>query len=130
MITIKNIAIKNFMSVGNVTQSINFIDKDLVLVLGENLDMGGNDSRNGVGKSTIVNALSYAFYGAALTNIRKDNLINKTNAKNMVVTLEFEKMSASFGMNLLPSGIFGAGFFVMTIPSCEFLFFCKIKYIL
>ena len=91
MIIIKNIAIKNFMSVGNVTQSINFIDKDLVLVLGENLDMGGNDSRNGVGKSTIVNALSYAFYGSALTNIRKDNLINKTNGKNMVVTLEFEK---------------------------------------
>ena len=91
MIIIKNIAIKNFMSVGNVTQSINFVDKSLVLVLGENLDMGGNDSRNGVGKSTIVNALSYAFYGAALTNIRKDNLINKTNAKNMVVTLEFEK---------------------------------------
>jgi DNA repair exonuclease SbcCD ATPase subunit len=78
------------MSVGNVTQSINFVDKDLVLVLGENLDMGGNDSRNGVGKSTIVNALSYALYGSALTNIRKDNLINKTNAKNMVVTLEFE----------------------------------------
>lgn len=91
MIIIKNIAIKNFMSVGNVTQSINFIDKDLVLVLGENLDMGGNDSRNGVGKSTIVNALSYAFYGSAITNIRKDNLINKTNDKNMVVTLEFEK---------------------------------------
>lgn len=91
MITIKNIAIKNFMSVGNVTQSINFIDKDLVLVLGENLDLGGNDSRNGVGKSTIVNALSYAIYGAALTNIRKDNLINKTNGKNMVITLEFEK---------------------------------------
>ena len=91
MITIKNIAIKNFMSVGNVTQSINFIDKDLVLVLGENLDQGGNDSRNGVGKSTIVNALSYAIYGAALTSIRKDNLINKTNGKNMAVTLEFEK---------------------------------------
>lgn len=90
MIIIKNIAIKNFMSVGNVTQSINFVDKDLVLVLGENLDMGGNDSRNGVGKSTIVNALSYALYGSALTNIRKDNLINKTNAKNMIVTLEFE----------------------------------------
>jgi len=79
------------MSVGNVTQSICFDDKDLVLVLGENLDQGGLDSRNGVGKSTIVNALSYAFFGTALTNIRKDNLINKTNAKQMVVTLEFEK---------------------------------------
>lgn len=91
MIIIKNIAIKNFMSVGNVTQSINFLGKELVLVLGENLDMGGNDSRNGVGKSTIVNALSYALYGSALTKIKVDNLINKTNAKNMVVTLEFEK---------------------------------------
>jgi DNA repair exonuclease SbcCD ATPase subunit len=59
-------------------------------VLGENLDLGGNDNRNGVGKSTIVNALSYALYGAALTNIKKDNLINKTNMKNMLVTLTFE----------------------------------------
>ena len=82
---------KNFMSVGNVTQSINFEDKSLVLVLGENLDLGGNDQRNGVGKSTIINALSYAFYGGALTNIRRDNLVNKTNGKQMMVTLEFEK---------------------------------------
>jgi DNA repair exonuclease SbcCD ATPase subunit len=91
MIVIKSITIRNFMSVGQVTQSINFENKDLVLVLGENLDLGGNDSRNGVGKSTIVNALSYALYGSALTNIRKDNLINKTNGKNMIVTLEFSK---------------------------------------
>lgn len=91
MITIKNITIKNFMSVGNVTQSIRFDDKSLVLVLGENMDLGGHDSRNGVGKSTIINALSYAFYGGALTNIRRDNLVNKTNGKQMMVTLEFEK---------------------------------------
>jgi DNA repair exonuclease SbcCD ATPase subunit len=91
MITIKNITIKNFLSVGQVTQSINLEHRDLVLVLGENLDLGGNDARNGVGKSTIVNALSYALYGVALTNIKKDNLINKTNGKNMLVTLDFEK---------------------------------------
>jgi DNA repair exonuclease SbcCD ATPase subunit len=78
------------MSIGNVTQSINFINNDLVLVLGENLDLGGNDNRNGVGKSTIVNALSYALYGSALTNIRKDNLINVSNMKHMLVTLTFE----------------------------------------
>lgn len=96
MITIKNITIKNFMSVGQVTQSINLENRDLVLVLGENLDLGGNDSRNGVGKSTIVNALSYALYGNALTNIKKNNLINKTNGKNMVVTLEFEKDGVSY----------------------------------
>lgn len=79
------------MSVGAVTQSVNFQNNDVVLVLGENLDQGGNDHRNGVGKSTIVNALCYALYGQALTNIRLGNLINKTNEKGMMVTLDFEK---------------------------------------
>ena len=46
--------------------------------------------------TTIINALSYAFYGTALTNIRKDNLINKTNQKNMMVTIDFEKDGESY----------------------------------
>ena len=81
------------MSVGNQTQAIDFQQKLLTLVLGENLDMGGDDagSRNGTGKTTIVNALSYALYGEALTKIRKDNLVNKTNGKAMLVTIAFEK---------------------------------------
>ena len=81
------------MSVGNVTQAINFNRNDLTLVLGQNLDLGGDDTgaRNGTGKTTIINALSYALYGNALTNIRKENLINKTNGKAMMVTIEFEK---------------------------------------
>lgn len=89
MIEIKDLTVKNFMSVGNATQAINFDRQDLTLVLGENLDLGGDGSRNGTGKTTILNALSYALYGNALTNIRKDNLINKTNSKNMLVSLEF-----------------------------------------
>lgn len=81
------------MSVGNATQAVAFDRRDLTLVLGQNLDLGGDDTgaRNGTGKTTIINALSYALYGAALTNIKKDNLINKTNGKNMLVTIEFEK---------------------------------------
>ena len=80
------------MSVGNATQGIDFDRRDLTLVLGENLDLGGDDSgaRNGTGKTTIINALSYALYGNALTNIKKDNLINKTNSRNMLVTIDFE----------------------------------------
>ena len=77
------------MSVGNATQGIDFDRKDLTLVLGENLDLGGDGSRNGTGKTTIINALSYALYGQALSNIRKDNLVNKTNAKHMLVSLDF-----------------------------------------
>ena len=91
MIIIKDITIKNFMSVGNVTQAVRFNDNGLTLVLGNNVDLGGDGSRNGTGKTTIINALSYAMYGNALTNIRKDNLINKTNGKSMLVTLDFEK---------------------------------------
>ena len=78
------------MSVGNSTQAVDFDRKDLTLVLGENLDLGGDGSRNGTGKTTIINALSYSLYGQALTNIRKDNLVNKTNGKNMLVSLDFE----------------------------------------
>ena len=89
MIKIKNLTVKNFMSVGNSTQAIDFDRKDLTLVLGENLDLGGDGSRNGTGKTTIINALSYSLYGQALSNIRKDNLVNKTNNKNMLVSLDF-----------------------------------------
>ena len=88
-ISIKNLTVRNFMSVGNATQGIDFDRRDLTLVLGENLDLGGDGSRNGTGKTTIINALSYALYGSALSNIRKDNLVNKTNGKNMLVSLEF-----------------------------------------
>jgi DNA repair exonuclease SbcCD ATPase subunit len=89
MIQIKELTVKNFMSVGNATQAVNFDRHDLTLVLGENLDLGGDGSRNGTGKTTIINALSYVLYGQALTNIRRDNLINKTNGKNMLVSLDF-----------------------------------------
>jgi DNA repair exonuclease SbcCD ATPase subunit len=91
MLKLKNISCKNFMSVGAQTQAVNLDTGELTLVLGHNLDQGGDGSRNGTGKTTIVNALSYALYGEALTNIKKDNLINKTNSKQMMVTVEFQK---------------------------------------
>ena len=109
MIKIKDLTVRNFMSVGNQTQAVDFDKQQLTLVLGENLDQGGDDSgsRNGTGKTTIINALSYALYGKALTNIRANNLINKTNSKGMLVTLHFEKNNVDYrvergrGPNLL-----------------------------
>jgi DNA repair exonuclease SbcCD ATPase subunit len=93
MFKINNLTMRNFMSIGNVTQAVSFDNQQLTLVLGENLDLGGDDAgaRNGVGKTTILNGLSYALYGTALTRIKKDNLINKSNGKNMMVTVEFER---------------------------------------
>ena len=98
MIKIKNLTVRNFMSVGNQTQAIDFDKGQLTLVLGENMDLGGDDqgARNGTGKTTIVNSLSYAIYGSALTNIKKDNLINKINNKGMLVTCTFEKNGVEY----------------------------------
>ena len=93
MLKIKQLTVKNFMSVGNAAQSINFANKNLVLVIGENMDLGGDDAgaRNGTGKTTIINALSYVLFGEPLTQIRRDNLVNKTNEKGMLVSVKFLK---------------------------------------
>jgi DNA repair exonuclease SbcCD ATPase subunit len=89
MIKLKNITLRNFLSIGQVTQAVNFDSKELTLILGENLDLGGDGARNGTGKTTLIQGLSYALFGTPINQIRKDNLINRTNAKGMLVTLEF-----------------------------------------
>ena len=88
-ITLKNITLRNFLSIGNVTQAVDFDKKDITLILGENLDLGGDGARNGTGKTTLIQGLSYALFGVPINSIRKDNLVNRTNAKGMLVTLEF-----------------------------------------
>ena len=89
MIVLKNITLRNFLSIGAVTQAVNFDSKELTLILGENLDLGGDGARNGTGKTTLIQGLSYVLFGNPINQIRKDNLINRTNAKGMMVTLEF-----------------------------------------
>jgi DNA repair exonuclease SbcCD ATPase subunit len=89
MIVLKNITLRNFLSIGQVTQAVNFDSKELTLILGENLDLGGDGARNGTGKTTLIQGLCYVLFGTPINNIRKDNLINRTNGKGMMVTLEF-----------------------------------------
>jgi len=89
MIHLKNITLRNFLSIGQVTQAVNFDSKELTLILGENLDLGGDGARNGTGKTTLIQGLSYVLFGTPINNIRKDNLVNRTNGKGMMVTLEF-----------------------------------------
>ena len=89
MITLKNITLRNFLSVGSVTQAVNLDNQELTLILGDNLDLGGDGARNGTGKTTLIQAVSYALYGTALNSIKQNNLINRTNGKGMLVSLEF-----------------------------------------
>ncbi len=79
------------MSVGAVTQCVNLSDYGLTLILGDNIDQGSHGNRNGAGKTVLLHALSYGLFGVPMTNIKRDNLINKTNGKNMLVKVEIEK---------------------------------------
>lgn len=90
MINLKHVTLRNFLSVGSVTQAIDLQNEELTLILGDNLDLGGDGARNGTGKTTIIQAISYALYGVPLNNIKQNNLINRTNGKGMMVTLDFE----------------------------------------
>jgi len=89
MILLKNITLRNFLSIGAVCQAVDLNKQELTLILGENLDLGGDGARNGVGKTALIQAISYALFGVPINSIRKDNLVNRTNAKSMLVTLEF-----------------------------------------
>lgn len=89
-LTLKTLTLRNFLGFGNKEEVVDLSATGTTLILGENVDKGG---ANGVGKTTIANAICYALYNVPLEKISKERLINTTNnSKNtsMVVTLTFE----------------------------------------
>lgn len=96
MLVFEEITIKNFMSIGNIPQTVKLDDNRLNLILGRNLDQPFSDSANGVGKTTIIHALSYVLFDTALLDMKKEQLINMTNHKNMLVTLKFRKDNVEY----------------------------------
>ena len=79
MITFKKLTWKNFLSTGNNETAI-YLDRDTsTLVVGA----------NGAGKSTMLDALSYALFGKPHRSINKPQLVNSINNKNCLVTVEF-----------------------------------------
>jgi DNA repair exonuclease SbcCD ATPase subunit len=83
----KNIEIENFLSVGNKTVSIDF-NTGLNVITGINLDK--TDSKNGVGKTTIADALFFCLFGTTIRELTKDDIINNINKKRCRVRLEFD----------------------------------------
>jgi DNA repair exonuclease SbcCD ATPase subunit len=90
MLKLKTLTMRNFLSIGNVTQAIRLDDHGLSLVLGHNSDSNGGITKNGAGKTALLQAISFAIYGLPLTKIKIDNLINNINQRGMLVTLDFE----------------------------------------
>ena len=79
MITFKVVRWKNLLSTGNIFTEVNLTDSPSTLIVGE----------NGAGKSTFIEAISYALYGKPFRRINKPQLVNTINQKNMLVELEF-----------------------------------------
>lgn len=78
-INFKKISVKNFLSVGNIPIELNLEDAGAYLFVG----------KNGAGKSTIIDAITYALFGKAYRKINKPKLVNAINKNNTMVELEF-----------------------------------------
>jgi DNA repair exonuclease SbcCD ATPase subunit len=79
MITFKKLRYKNFLSSGNQFTEIDFQKHHTNLIIGT----------NGAGKSTMLDALTFALFNKAFRKINKNQLINTTNEKDCVVEIEF-----------------------------------------
>lgn len=69
----KHIKISNFLSIGRKPVEINF-KPGLNIITGKNYDKA--DRANGVGKSTIADAVHFALYGSTIRDLKKENIVN------------------------------------------------------
>ena len=79
MIRFTKIRYKNLLSVGNIFTEIDLVNNAVTLIIGD----------NGVGKSTLLDALSFGLFGKAFRNINKPLLVNSITGKHLVVEIEF-----------------------------------------
>ena len=86
MIIFKTVRYKNFLSTGNTLTEINLNKSKSTLVVGH----------NGAGKSTMLDAISFALFGKPHRNINKPQLLNSINQKACVVEVEFSIGNSQF----------------------------------
>jgi DNA repair exonuclease SbcCD ATPase subunit len=79
MILFRKISWKNFLSTGNQWTEIDFTKNTTNLIIGN----------NGAGKSTVLDALTFALFGKPFRKINKSQLVNTVNEKDCVVQVEF-----------------------------------------
>ena len=86
MIKFEKIRWKNFLSTGNTFTEIDLIQHKTNLIVGN----------NGTGKSTILDALTFALYNRAFRKISRSQLINTVNERDTVVEIEFSILSKQY----------------------------------
>lgn len=86
MINFKSISWMNFLSTGNYPTKVQLDRSQSTLIVG----------KNGGGKSTIIDALSFALYNKPFRKINKPQLINSINGKGLLVEVEFSTNNATY----------------------------------
>ena len=86
MIMFKTVRWKNFLSTGNTFTEIQLDRSQSTLVVGQ----------NGAGKSTMLDAISFALFGKPHRNINQPQLVNSINQKQCIVEVEFEVGQGKF----------------------------------
>lgn len=86
MIVFESLKWKNFLSTGNTFTEVNLTEHPTTLVVGH----------NGAGKSTMLDALSFALFGKSHRNISKPQLVNSINNKDCLVEVMFTVSGARF----------------------------------
>ena len=86
MIIFKTLRYKNFLSTGDSFTQIDLNKSPSTLIVGQ----------NGAGKSTMLDAMSFALFGKAHRNINKAQMINSINNKACVVEVEFSALGSEY----------------------------------
>jgi len=97
-IQFNKLTLKNFLSFGNKPISIDLRGNRITTIMGINHDSVGAESRNGTGKSSILDAMSYVMYGKTLRDVSNSKLVNKLKSKGqaMLVVLDFDTADFSY----------------------------------
>lgn len=82
----KRLRVQNFLSVGNNVLDLSF-NNGINIITGINYD---KNSKNGVGKTTILNALNFALFGNTVNDLKKDEIVNNINKGNCAVEVQFD----------------------------------------
>ena len=86
-VSFNKLQIKNFLSVGDEPVCVDF-NTGLNIITGLNRDK--EDRRNGVGKSTIADAVYFAVFGNTIRELKKEHIVNNVTQNKCEVVLDFE----------------------------------------